>query len=475
MRRVTFVFSQIPIKWKLTIWSAVLLFLVFVAFNTFQYLFVETWMMKKEEQVVQQTMREIINYSLEKELSFKETEMAEIRGFLERINQRDQLIRIMDEEGSPLVVVSDDIQNKRLQSIPISRTSYAKTEYVDGNLVMMSGPITIFQFTGTVEIIKNMQEFEQLSEALFQVMAIGCLGAVVISGLGGRLLARQLLKPLQSMNETIRNIKQKGLHERVEFHDNYDEIAALMKMFNQMMDQVERSFLQQRQFVEDASHELRTPLAIIEGHLALLRRWGKNDPAVLEESLQASIQELTRLKGLVQEMLVLTRVEQEHGEQNVTLADPDRAIRQIIRNIGLLHPDFQLEEDLHALAGEKLAVGEEHLEQILLILLDNAVKYSGSSMRVMIRAIVGHDTACMEIIDHGIGIPEKDLPFVMDRLYRVDKARNSGKSGHGLGLAIAKRLLEKYEGTLSIQSVEGMGTTVTFTLPIVTETRVPDE
>ncbi|MGG1664241.1 HAMP domain-containing sensor histidine kinase [Brevibacillus sp. NRS-1366] len=461
-----FSFSRIPIKWKLTIWSSVLLFLVFVGYNAVQYIFMEKWMIKKEELILQQTMREIINYSLEKELSFKETELADIRGFLERINEKNQLIRILDKEGHPIVVVSDDIQNKRLQSIPVSRFDHAKTDYVDGNLVLGSGPVTIFQFTGTVEILKNMQEFEQLSGALFQVMAIGCLGAVVISGVGGRLLARQLLKPLQSMNETIRNIKQKGLHERVQFHDNQDEIASLMNMFNKMMDQVERSFLQQRQFVEDASHELRTPLAIIEGHLALLRRWGKNDPAVLEESLQASIQELTRLKGLVQEMLALTRAEQEQGELNAVLPDPDRAIRQMIRNVGLLHPAIQFTADLDALSGLHLAVGEEHLEQILLILLDNAVKYSGESKRVEIRVAVWQETACIEIVDHGIGIPEQDLPFVMDRLYRVDKSRSRGQSGHGLGLSIAKRLIERYNGNLTIKSAWQQGTTVSFSLPV---------
>jgi len=271
------------------------------------------------------------------------------------------------------------------------------------------------------------------------------------------------------MNETIRKIKQKGLQERVQFYDNQDEIASLMKMFNKMMDQVERSFRQQRLFVEDASHELRTPLAIIEGHLAMLRRWGKNDPAVLEESLHASIQELTRLKGLVQEMLELTRAEQELQEREARLPHPAQAIRQIIRNIAVLHPSFQFAEDVDALDGLSLAVGEEHLEQILLILLDNAVKYSGESRRIEVSAVLWQQSARISISDRGIGIPEQDLPYVMDRLYRVDKSRSSEQSGHGLGLSIAKRLVEKYDGSLTIQSIEGKGTTVSFLLPIVIE------
>jgi two-component system sensor histidine kinase ArlS len=218
--------------------------------------------------------------------------------------------------------------------------------------------------------------------------------------------------------------------------------------------------------VEDASHELRTPLAIIEGHLSLLQRWGKRDPAVMEESLQASIQELSRLKGLVQELLALTRAEKLQVGGNCELQDPDRAVRQMIRNFSMLYPSFQFEVELEPLSGIALAVSEEHLEQILLILLDNAVKYSGTSKRIRIRGAVQKEAASIEIIDNGNGIPERDLPYVMDRLYRVDKARSGEQGGHGLGLAIAKRLMERYNGAIVIRSVEMEGTTVVISFPL---------
>ncbi|NTU30894.1 HAMP domain-containing sensor histidine kinase [Brevibacillus sp. HB1.1] len=459
-------FLKLPIKWKLTLWSSLLLFLVFIGYNSFQYFFVEKWMFNNEQQVVQETMREFLNYALEKEQSFEGEDLAELRSFLEKINQRNQMIRILDEEGNPIVVVSENFQDIPLPALPPVQSIRTQTQEVRDDLLIMSSPLTIFQFNGTVMILKNMKEFEQLSGALFQVMAIGCLTAVIISGLGGRLLARQLLRPLQSMNETMSNVRQKGFHERVQFHDNQDEVATLMKMFNKMMDQVERSFLKQRQFVEDASHELRTPIAIIEGHLGMLRRWGKNDPAVLEESLQTSIQELARLKGLVQELLALTRAEHVEIEEDVALRDPDRAVCHMIKKFAMIQPTFTIEQELAPLAGEILAISEEHLEQVLLILLDNAVKYSGESRRICVRAKVQENVVCMEIIDEGIGIPEQDLPYVLDRLYRVDKARNSGESGHGLGLAIAKRLLARYNGSITIQSVEQKGTTVTVFVPL---------
>ena len=105
------------------------------------------------------------------------------------------------------------------------------------------------------------------------------------------------------------NIKHNGLNERVAYIENNDELSRLSQMFNEMMDRLEFSFKQQKQFVEDASHELRTPIAIIEGHLKMLKRWGKDDRVILADSLNASLEELLRLKTLSQELLALTRAE----------------------------------------------------------------------------------------------------------------------------------------------------------------------
>lgn len=461
--------SRLPIKWKLTLWSSVLLFLVFIAYNTVQYYFVEKWMMRQEEQAAEQTMREILNFALEREISFAGADLDEMRSFLQKINQHNQRIRILDGQGVPVAVVSDGIEDILAETITRAPREQWRSVHISKNLLLMERPITIFQFDGTVEIVKNIQEFEKLSGALFRFMAIGCLAAVIVSGLGGRLLARQLVKPLQAMNETMKNVKQKGLSERVEFYDNHDELATTMKMFNAMMDKLERSFQQQRQFVEDASHELRTPIAIVEGHLGMLRRWGKHDPAVLEESLQISVEELSRLKALVEELLVLTRAENLQMDEAAAVCEPEQVISQTVKKVNVLHPAFIIERDLQALSGVKLAISAEHLEQILLILLDNAVKYSRERKRIAVRAAIQGERARLEIIDAGIGIPAKDLPYVTDRLYRVDKARNrkSGATdGNGLGLSIAKRLVERYNGALTIESVEQEGTTVNVLLPI---------
>lgn len=464
-------FSRLPIKWRLTLGSALLLFLLFAAYNAAQYWFVEQWMLKKEKAAMQNNMGEILNYFLEREASFTEEEMTQIRTFLQKVNRQKQLVRILDETGKPISVASNEVPADWVTPRTTARTTFSKEQEAGQLLLVMRSPLTIFQFTGTIEIIKNTEEFKNLIEALLQVMILCGIGAVLISGLGGMLLARQLLGPLQSMAEAIRNVKQKGLHERARLRSNgsQDEIAALMKMFNEMMDQVERSFQQQRQFVEDASHELRTPVAIIEGHLSLLKRWGKSDPHVLEESLEASIQEITRLKGLVQELLELTRAEQSGQDVPAVTEDPKKVIETIAKKISALKGALQIRYDVRVLQGTAVAIREQHLEQILLILLDNAVKYSESSeINITAQQLANHKI-CISITDFGIGIPERDLPHVLDRFYRVDKARRSGaQGGHGLGLAIAKRLAEQHEGTIEIQSKEHIGTTVKVFLKTIT-------
>lgn len=459
--------SSLPIKWKLTLLSSLLLFVLFSAYTTVQYWFVEQWMIKQEKTAVRQNMREILNYFLERELSFDEDDYPLIRNFLEKANEPNQLIRVLDEQGRPVVTVSNDVSEQWVEPTPMDNTELVGTRYSDHRLLVMRSPLTIFQFNGTIEIVKSMERFDKLIDAFFHVMIVCGAATVILSGLGGRLLARLLLKPLQAMADTIRNIKTKGLSERARVADNDDEMAQLMKMFNRMMDQVERSFRQQKQFVEDASHELRTPVAIIEGHLAMLQRWGKNDPAVLEESLQASAQELARLKGLIQELLALTRAEADAlPEENAERTEPERSIRQIVKNAAVAYPHFRFELELDTLAGVCVAISQRHLEQIMLIVLDNAVKYSGESNIVRIAGKIENELVRLDVTDYGVGIAEADLPYVMDRFYRVDKARSGGQAGYGLGLAIANRLALRYGGTIDIRSKLGQGTTVSILLKL---------
>ncbi|MBD8499314.1 HAMP domain-containing sensor histidine kinase [Paenibacillus arenosi] len=466
-------FSRMPIKWKLTLWSSFILFVLFMAYNAVQYVYMEKWMMGQEKVKIQANMNQLLNELLENEYALQNKSRSSIRQLFYRVNAPNQLIRLMDQRGETIVTVSNHVSDEWLKPEPVTQSEIVLTEGNGRSLLVMRSPITVFQFNGTIEIVKSMDDFTQLSAAYAQMMFVFGLGAVVLCGLGGGILAWQMLKPIQSMALTISKVKQKGLQERVPIQNKGDEVGKLLVLFNEMMDQVEQSFHQQTQFVEDASHELRTPIAIIEGHLGLLQRWGKNEPTVLEESLQASTQELLRLKGLVQELLELNRAEHLDGEPYRTVSKLGEGIQSLIQKLTLIHPSFQFETEVQSVMKTPLAIGEQHFEQVMLIILDNAVKYSPNETNIHIKATAHKDMDMLKIVikDRGIGIPKEDLLHVTDRFYRVERARSRERGGNGLGLSIAKRIVEKYDGKLMIQSEYSKGTEVTISLPIASRSK----
>jgi two-component system sensor histidine kinase ArlS len=198
----------------------------------------------------------------------------------------------------------------------------------------------------------------------------------------------------------------------------------------------------------------------------LLNRWGKDDPVVLDESLKASLQELTRFKGLVQDLLELSRAEKAAHENKSESIDPEHVTAAIIKNMEMLHPEFTFDVELGAIKGFKIMVARHHFEQILLVFLDNAVKYSAVEKIIRIVGSIKNAQLEFEIKDSGIGIPEADLPYIFDRLYQVNKARSGVQGGHGLGLSIAQRLIEAYGGTVAVTSLENKGTQVNIRFPV---------
>jgi two-component system sensor histidine kinase ArlS len=458
--------SRLPIQWKLIIGSSLLLCFLFISYNAVQYFVINHWLMNQESHAVRKNMEQLQLYFSEKQNTLDEKEIIDSRNFIDKMNQRNQMIRILDNLGHPILTISDDIPEHWVPPQKARQSELYGLWHITDHLLVMRTPLIAVQFTGTIEIVDNLENLDKVSDLLLVIMLIGGLGALILSGLGAILLTRQLLKPIQSITDTMRKIKNKGLHERVIVLDNHDEISKLAIMFNEMMDQLEISFQQQKQFVEDASHELRTPIAIMEGHLSLLRRWGKDDPALLNESLNASLQELIRLKGLVQELLELSRADTEMDHSRIERIDPCQIISAIVKNIHMLHPEFIFDTNIADLSGLSIAIVPHHFEQILLILLDNAVKYSANDRKIHILGSVCSGLAQIKIIDCGIGIPSNDLPSVFDRFYRVDKARSGEKGGHGLGLSIAQRLIERYDGTIYISSTENKGTSVMISFPL---------
>ncbi|WP_057745079.1 HAMP domain-containing sensor histidine kinase [Liquorilactobacillus capillatus] len=351
-----------------------------------------------------------------------------------------------------------------------------KTQEVKGtNIYVRRSPIYTkreHRLLGYIQVTNRLVEYDATRNKLLLIFLVFGITAVLISSLLGYILSLWLLRPIDDINKTIDRIN--GAEDgdpvaniRVPAMRQNDELSNLGTLFNDMLDQMQRYIEQQQQFVEDVSHELRTPVAIIQGHLELLNRWGKDDPEVLAESIAASLQEINRMKSLVQEMLDLSRAEQVEIHFGKEITDVREVALQVFNNFKMIKPDFVfvLDDDLNEHTDVQMY--RNHLEQVLIILMDNAVKYSLGRKEIHLSVAKNARYVDIAVQDFGEGISQKNIERVFNRFYRVDKARSRDKGGNGLGLSIAQRLIEGYHGKLTVESVLKQGSVFRISLPLV--------
>jgi signal transduction histidine kinase len=448
---------------KLILSGSIAIFLTFTLFSLLEYNSVSNWMLKREELVVKRTIADISTYYKDEDKRLTEDEIKSSYPFIKRINDKDQLIRIYNDKGK--ILVSDkDGSFPVLEPSPVTTQKLEKITTEDNEAIVAKYPLKLYNFTGTIEIVRELNSYQKMMEHLFVVMSGFGAAAILFSALCGYILAKQLLKPIRNLAETMKKIKENGFQGRMEVYKQKDEISQLSILFNGMMDEIESSFIQQKQFIEDASHELRTPVSILEGHLSLLNRWGKKDPSILDESINASLQETARLKKLVVDLLELTRAENSRTSLAQEMIDVELLLQALIKNLKMIHPDFQFDVKIEH-PFRLIWISEQHFQQILIILLDNAIKYSGDNHKIKIRARQTRHETILVVEDFGIGIAKEHITNVFNRFYRIDKARSRENGGTGLGLSIAKKLVAKYNGDITIESQEGKGTKVMVVLP----------
>ena len=459
--------KKLSIKWKMTILSAIAIFLIFMICNVIQLILIQTLTSKQEEQSLLKRSEEIQAFLTEqaKLVDGKGKQMMTSEEFLENIVENSEMIRILDKKGNELFNISNDfpdIQNE-VQSLDLG---FSRIQEDGESVLLYKKSLNVGSFHGTIEIGRDVEMFEAFLEQVIWTLLLGTLLSLALSLISGRILAGKLLSPLRVLTNTMRKIEDDQFEERVPVTDTKDEFSQLSSIFNGMMDKIEASILQQKKFVEDASHELRTPLAIIHGHLSLLKRWGKDNKEVLESSLNTSINETNRMIELTNELLRLTQIENRREKHDILRPyNVSDTIYEVISNYKLIHSELKIIYDNCANHDSRLAIPEEQLKQVLIIIIDNAIKYSGEMKEIRIKSNDVNDQFKIDIQDNGYGISSEDLPYIFDRFYRVDKARHRENGGSGLGLAIAKEIMEEYKGTVLAESEIGKGTTISLIIP----------
>ncbi len=284
------------------------------------------------------------------------------------------------------------------------------------------------------------------------------LPLLILSCITALLISAHILLPVKKIITQAREISSEHLDRRLDESGADDELKELARTFNALFARLEKDFERQKRFTSDAAHELKTPIAVITGYTDMLCRWGKDDPAVLNEALGVLRRESRSMASLTEDLLTLARAENSLSVKYEKATVPLRPFfDQIRKDFSVIAPEARITVQCGQQA--VLQTNAEALKQVLRIIIRNSIAYSTPPADIT----VSFSDSTLTVSDKGRGIPEKDLPRIFDRFYRTDESRNRATGGSGLGLSIAKAVTEKMGASIRAESVPGKGTSIIIT------------
>lgn len=379
------------------------------------------------------------------------------------LSPKKQIIQIRDRNGDILYksysLGKEDII---FEDIPFNTTKLVTIYDAQGQPLRLAVTQNAF---AKIYVAYPEAEIGEVLGNLFYIFIILVPVAIILSVLGGWFLANKSLKPVDKITKTARDITAQNLDQRIVTVDVDDEIGRLILTFNDMIGRLQSSFDQIKQFSIDASHELRTPLTVMRGELELALRSKQSNDAY-RQILSSALDEILRMSSIIENLLLLAKG--DIGKS--TFKFEQVALAPIIKE---LHEDGEmLAERKHIRVTlesvEDLSVSGDtvRLRQLVLNLLDNAIKYTPENGTVALSLVRENGSAKITVQDNGIGIPPEDQPKIFDRFYRVDKGRSREMGGTGLGLSIAQWITETHGGKIFVQSEVNKGSIFSVLLPL---------
>ncbi|WCK52554.1 HAMP domain-containing histidine kinase [Aneurinibacillus sp. Ricciae_BoGa-3] len=444
-------------KVKISLYTSILVICILILVNFIIYfLFIKITTANEKEMLVSKADNVVENV----QPSILLTQHKE--NLLQTFLPDNSMIRVVDKEGDMVNQLTDDLDVTKIAG-KFTPASSSDLYSVNGHqILIVRSPIVVEgRAIGTLEMGEKLVSLEGNISTLISLLLFSSLGAVLLTIMSSMLLSKMMLRPLSNMILTMKEIEESLTFKKIRVEEKpQDEIYQLISTFNHMIERLQMSFMKQRQFVSDASHELKTPLTIIESYTNMLLRWGMNDAEVQKEAIGSIHEEAIHMKKLTKQMLDLTSSEQEN---NLSFHEFD--LVELCNNVGKLLADLynrsiKITPDSPSIMifGDSLKI-----KQLLLILIDNALKYSKKAVEIHISQ--NQKQTIIRVIDYGIGIPKDEIENVFERFYRVDASRARKTGGTGLGLPIAKSIVNQHQGTVEVLSEEGMGTEVIIKLP----------
>ncbi|MDI9637086.1 ATP-binding protein [Geitlerinema splendidum] len=311
------------------------------------------------------------------------------------------------------------------------------------------------------------QSLSDIEATQLQLINLVIISAFVTAGLGGGigwLIAQRALKPIKALTQIARSMDEHDLSTRITTELPNDEIGQLGAVFNQMLDRIEAAFLRQRQFTADAAHELRTPLAIIQTGLDVALEQMRT-PEVYHAMLDNLRSEVTRLTKLTTTLLTLARLDTSNFQLSRQVCDVSVLVETVADQMQFAAREKGIDIERNIQEGITAWLDENRIIQLVVNLLDNAIKYTPEGGSITVSLSQQDGTLQLRITDTGIGISAEHLAHIFDRFYRVDRARSRQQGGFGLGLAISQQIAHLHGGQIDASSTIGSGSTFIVTLP----------
>jgi two-component system OmpR family sensor kinase len=279
----------------------------------------------------------------------------------------------------------------------------------------------------------------------------------------GVFLVKLTLNPVDSIIKTIRQITVENLELRIDIPDTKDEIKRLADTFNDMLARLDHAFSFQKQFIQDVSHELRTPLTILKGDFEITLKKSRSHHEY-KSVLVSSLEEINKIIQMVEGLLTLARFDNQEIKFAMKRLELNALLESVLDDMRVLAIKKAISIDLLTPDKIILEADESQMRCVFVNLLDNAIKYTPSNGKVLVRIHKNKNFAKIRVSDTGIGIPENELHLVFDRFYQVEKSRSG--LGFGLGLSIVRSILDAHHGRVEVESRQGQGTTFTISLPL---------
>ncbi|HBI85546.1 MAG TPA: sensor histidine kinase [Ruminococcus sp.] len=401
---------------------------------------------------------------------------AEIRNTLESFSDKDKMELMAIDYDGRIVLTSSGFTPDAVSMPDYDKAMRSGDPYgfstghtLNGERIMaVCYPITdISEEYSAIRVVTSLETIDNTVAGFVLAVTLVAIAVLLLLGVSDLYFVSSILRPIRQINETTGKFAQGDFKDRIP-QESEDEIGELCAGINHMADELSSAEAMKNEFISSVSHELRTPLTAIKGWADTLRDMSAEtatpDPVMMQKGLRIIVGETERLSDMVEELLDFSRMQSGHFPLQMATMDilaelgdavliyMERAKQDHIRVI------YEEPEMLPFVNGDK-----NRIRQVFINIIDNAIKYSDEGGLVEITAEAAEDGKAVRITvrDHGCGIKKSDLPKIKTKFYKPNHTRR----GSGIGLAVADELVQLHQGTLDIESEEGVGTTVTVTLP----------